>query len=62
MRGVRRKIHLAPSGERAGIDEMSGVQKTGAQNSFDLQLADKIKTAFSIRREKSRIHRFKTRE
>ena len=62
MCGVWRKIHLAPASERTGIDEMSGVQKTGAQNSFDLQLAHKTEAAFRFRCQESRVHRFETRE
>lgn len=62
MRGLRREIHFAPARQRAGINEMSRVQKAGAQNYFDLQFASEIETAFRFRRQKSRVHCFETRE
>ena len=57
MQGVRREIHAAPAVERAGVDEMPGLQKTGAQDHFHLQHAAQTQAAFDFRREKSRLHR-----
>ena len=62
LRRVRRKIHLAPSRQRGGIDEMPRVQKAGAENSFDVQFTGEVKTTFHFRCKKVRLHRFETRE
>ena len=59
---MRRKIHVATASQRAGIGEMSRVQKAGAQDSFDFQFSGEIKTAFGFRRKKGWLHRSETSE
>lgn len=53
LQGVRWEIHAAASAERAGVDEVPGVQEAGAQSSFDIQLA---RQGIDFGREESRVH------
>src|ERR1043166_3527627 len=59
---MRRQVHVAPSAERTRADEMSGLQKTRAQNHFQFQLADQIEAAVDFRRQAGRIYRAQARE
>ena len=40
LQGVRGEIHAATADHRAGVDEMSRVQKTCAQGAIAFQLAE----------------------
>ena len=54
---MRREIHVAPAVERAGVDEVSGVQKAGAQDHFRLQHAAQTQAVVHFGRKKGRVHR-----
>jgi acylphosphatase len=62
LQSLRREIYFAPSAFRRSADEMPGVQTSGPQSTFDIQFANKAQTALGFGREKSRVHRFKTRQ
>ena len=59
---MRRPVHVAPAnyGERA--DALSGVQETGAQIDFNLQLTHQVEAAVRFRSEERRLHGFETSE